>query len=220
MLVLSAAASALKGNGGSAIGALDTVPPALTAVSPVSGQSLAVSFSKPMFAPGVTTPANYTLTWTSGEMRDGEPVTVTVAGVQDAAGNLIDPTANRAQCAGQGVPPVFANLQATPAQAKAGDLVTLTFTASEPLDGDPTVSVNGHEAAFARGGKTTGSRTTTALETRQIRSAPTPAYLESSAVVYIYLTAPHAVRPCVYKAANQRTVWVACASFNPNPCPR
>lgn len=49
--------------------------------------------------------------------------------------------------------PAFTNLQVTPAEAIAHDLVTIAFTASEPLDGEPSVLVNGHAAQLESGGK-------------------------------------------------------------------
>ncbi len=44
--------------------------------------------------------------------------------------------------------PVLSHLLVTPVRACAGDTVTITFTVSEPLDGEPTVTVNGYEATL------------------------------------------------------------------------
>jgi len=48
------------------------------------------------------------------------------------------------------VPPIFTNILADPAVAKLDTLVTITFTASEPLSGNPApaVTVNGHAATY------------------------------------------------------------------------
>ena len=45
--------------------------------------------------------------------------------------------------------PTFGGIAANPSPAKQGAEVTNTFTASEPLSGNPTVTVNGHAATFA-----------------------------------------------------------------------
>ena len=86
-------------------------------------------------------------------MQNGATVTVSATGVQDTAGNLISPTHNTASGTGIGGAPVFSNVAADPAQAHAGETVRITFTASETLDGDPEVSVNGHAASWISGGK-------------------------------------------------------------------
>jgi formylglycine-generating enzyme required for sulfatase activity len=101
----------LTGSGDSAPGALETIRPALDSISVPPESGITATFSEPMLAPGVTAPGNYavsgagagtlnanpdgvsgsgpyTLTWAAGEMRDGEAVTLTATGVQDAAGNL------------------------------------------------------------------------------------------------------------------------------------
>lgn len=129
-----------------------------------------------MLAPGVTTPGNYavsglgagtlaatpdgvsgtgpyTLTWSSGEMQDSASITVTATGLQDLAGNPMDPAHSSASCAGIGIAPVFADLLVTPSQASVGDTVTITFTCSESLNGNPDVTVNGHDATWVSGGK-------------------------------------------------------------------
>jgi len=88
------------------------------------------------------------LTWSSGEMRDGVPLTVTVTNVQDAVGNPIKFSGSSAQCPGKGIAPVLSHLAARPARALAGDEVTLSFTSSEPLQNDPVLTVNGYAASF------------------------------------------------------------------------
>lgn len=175
---LSVSVYALEGSGDSAPGALETVRPTLGALSVPSEASIAATFSEPMLAPGVTTAGNYavsglgagnlnaspdtvsgsgpyTLTWAAGEMRDGETVTLTATGLQDAVGNPIDPGANSASAAGVGAAPIFSGLAADPAQAAVDEAVTLTFSSSEDLDGDPTVLVNGNPAAVVSATKAT-----------------------------------------------------------------
>jgi len=176
MLAVSFGAQALTGSGDSASGALETVPPTLNAVSTVTERSLSATFSEPMLAPGVATPGNYAasglglgtlsvnpdgvsgtgpyiLSWSSGEMLDGETVTLTVVGLQDAVGNPINPAHNSASGTGIGITPVFTNLAANPVQASTGEKVTITFTSSESLNGDPSVTVNGHDATWVSGSK-------------------------------------------------------------------
>lgn len=170
---------ALTGSGESAVGALDTVPPTLDAISASSDGSMVVTFSEDMLAPGIQTPANYVvsdpgagtlaprpdsisgsgpynLLWTNGEMLDGETVTLTVTGVQDAVGNPIDPGAHVASTTGAGVPPVFSGLTITPPEAAPGETVTIYFAASEDLDTAPDVTVNGNPATLEGGAKATG----------------------------------------------------------------
>lgn len=176
MLAVSFGAQALTGSGDSAITPLETVSPSLQVVSAVTERSLSATFSESMRTPGVTTPGNYaasgagvgtlttspstvsgagpyTLSWSAGEMQDGASVTVTATGVQDLVGNPINPAHDSGSCVGLGIAPVFTNLVANPAQASAGEAVTITFTCSETLDGYPEVSINGHTAARVSGGK-------------------------------------------------------------------
>jgi len=177
MLSVSLGAFALTGSGDSASGALETVSPTLDLVSAVTEKSLSATFSEPMRTPGVTTPGNYavsgsgvgtlgvnpdgisgggpyTLSWTAGEMQDGATLTLTASGLQDLVGNPIEPAQNSASCAGLGIAPVFTNLAASPAQASAGETVTIAFTVSETLAANPVVTVNGHDATFASAAKT------------------------------------------------------------------
>ncbi len=176
VFTVSLGAQALTGSGESASGALETVSPTLVSVSAVTERSVSATFSEGMLAPGATTPGNYsasglgagtlaahpdvvsgggpyTLSWSAGEMQDGASVTVTATGLQDAVGNPINPAQNSASCAGIGFAPVFTNLAASPAQASVTETVTITFTCSESLDGDPDVTVNGHAATWVSGGK-------------------------------------------------------------------
>ncbi len=176
LLGTSLGAFALTGSRDSDKISLETVSPVLESVTPASEQSLSVTFSEPMLSPGVTTPGMYavsgpgagtlginpatadssgpyTLSWADGEMLGGESLTVTAAGVQDLAGNVIRPAQASASCAGLGVAPVFSNFHALPAEAATGDHVTVSFTASEILDGAPVVTINGNEAAWVSGSK-------------------------------------------------------------------
>ncbi len=176
MLAVSFGAYALTGSGDSASGALDTVSPSLQSVSAVTEKSLAVTFSEAMRSPDVTTPGNYavsglgvgtlsahpdgvtgggphTLSWSAGEMQDGASMTVTATGLQDTVGNPINPAQNSVSGTGLGVAPVLTNLTANPSQASVGETVTITFTCSEVLEGDPDVTVNGHAAMWVSGGK-------------------------------------------------------------------
>jgi formylglycine-generating enzyme required for sulfatase activity len=169
---------ALTGSGDSPAGALETVPPVLDAITVTSDASVEAAFSEPLLAPGGDVPGNYTLSglgagtltptpdsvtgsgpygllWSSGEMLDGGPVTLTVNGVQDALGNPIDTGANSASATGMGIPPVFSGLTVTPTIAGPGDTVSISFSASEDLDTEPTVSVNGNLANFTGSAKAT-----------------------------------------------------------------
>ncbi|MFM1919626.1 MAG: hypothetical protein RLZZ303_1260, partial [Candidatus Hydrogenedentota bacterium] len=171
-------AFALSGSGDSAVGVLETVPPSLDSISVPSEASVEATFSEPMLAPGVETPGNYavsgtgagtlganpasvsgsgpyTLTWSAGEMLDGASVTLTVTGVQDAVGNPIDPGNNSASATGVGVAPVFSGLTITPSEAAAGDTVMISFDASEDLDTNPDVTVNGNAATLVSSAKAT-----------------------------------------------------------------
>lgn len=176
VLVFSLPALALTGSGVSPVTPLETVSPVVQSAAALTERSLSVTFSEPLLAPGGTTPGNYTvsgpglgtlsavpdtvtgsgphtLTWTAGEMRNGAAVTVSVSGVQDAVGNPLLPASATASASGMGVAPVFTALLVTPSSASEGDTVTITFTASEPLNGDPVVTVNGHAAAWVSGAK-------------------------------------------------------------------
>ena len=168
ILVMPFGAFAVTGSGESGTIPLETVSPTLDAVVPVSERTLSATFSEPMLWPGITAPGNYavsdvgagtlnpspdavvgsgpyTLIWLEGEMRNGATVTVTATGLQDALGNPIDPAGNSASCTGLGIGPTFA-LSANPSQAEVDEPVTITLRVSEPLDGNPIVMINGHEA--------------------------------------------------------------------------
>lgn len=106
-------ASALTDSEDSATGALETVRPSIEGLTVTSTTSMEVLFSEPMLEPGILTPDNYsvcglgagtlnahptmvdgsdpyTLSWAWGETV-GTTVTVRVTGLQDLAGNPIDP---------------------------------------------------------------------------------------------------------------------------------
>ncbi len=175
ILAVSFGAYAVTGSGDSGTSPLETVPPMLQSVSAVTERSLSVTFSEAMGTPSITTPGNYAvfgdgsgslspnpdsisgngpyvLTWSAGEMRHGETVTL-VADVQDAVGNPIDPFNSSASTSGIGVAPVFDNLVVNPAQASIGGVVDISFSSSEALNGNPNVTVNGHAATLANTGK-------------------------------------------------------------------
>ncbi|HUW61962.1 MAG TPA: SUMF1/EgtB/PvdO family nonheme iron enzyme [Candidatus Bathyarchaeia archaeon] len=177
ILIAAFSADAATGSADSAIGALETVSPTFT-ILPITERGVSATFSETMLDPGITTPGSYAvsdlgagtlnpnpdgvggsgpyaLTWTVGEMQGSVNVTVTAAGLQDLVGNPINPAGNSASCPGLGIAPVFSNLEAAPAQAKASDTVTLTFTVSEPLDANPTVTVNDNGATFVSAGSPT-----------------------------------------------------------------
>ncbi len=169
-------AHAFSGSGESVSGTLETISPTIQSVSALTDASLSATFSEPMLDPGMTTPANYavsglgagtlsqhpdgisgtgpyTLTWSAGEMQNGASVTVTATGLQDVVGNPIEPAHCSASGTGIGIVPIFTNLVANPAQASEGETVAITFTCSEPLSGDPSVTVNGHEATWVSSAK-------------------------------------------------------------------
>ena len=167
-------AMAGAGSGDSPIGTLDTVPPRLDSIWTPSLSSIHVVFSEPMLKPEVLSPTSYylfgagagsasilpdlvfgtgpyTLSWITGEMVPGEEIMVVVSSLQDAVGNPIDPGTPEDHVASAIVSdaaPVFWDVTADPPQAAVGDLMTITFTSSEPLDGLPTVTVNGNAATF------------------------------------------------------------------------
>lgn len=99
-------------SGNSAVNSLETVPPTVTSVAAMSSQSIQVTFNEVNLTSGAATAANYTLsgagqgslsatptsvngtgpytlTWSSGEMLNGAAITVAVANVQDAVGNVL-----------------------------------------------------------------------------------------------------------------------------------
>ncbi len=92
------------------------------------------------------------LTWTYvydvGANDTEGAATIFISGV-DLAGNAGELSNNTALVVLlDTTPPVFSNLVATPALAKEGTQVSLTFSASEALLTSPTVTVNGHAAQF------------------------------------------------------------------------
>ncbi|HPO15278.1 MAG TPA: Ig-like domain-containing protein [Candidatus Hydrogenedentes bacterium] len=92
----------------------------------------------------------YRLAWSTGEMRDGGDITVTVGvGALDVAGNPVGtPNSGTDAGGGMGVAPVFSGYGAVPSPAKLGTVVTLTYSVSEALSGNPAVTVNGHGASY------------------------------------------------------------------------
>jgi uncharacterized repeat protein (TIGR02543 family) len=172
VLVVALPSRALEGTASTASGVLDTVPPALQSVSVATESGIFAYFSEPMLASGLNTPANYTITgpgagtlgvspnvaagsgpvalvWSSGEMRDGALISVTAANLRDSRGNPINPSASSASDTGFGTAPEFFALTVSPAQAERGERVEIRFEASEPLDGLPSVMVNGvYPAAY------------------------------------------------------------------------
>jgi len=159
-------AHALEGFATTVSGVLDTVPPALQSVSVATESGIFAFFSEPLLAAGRNTPANYVisgpgkgtlsaspniatgsgpvaLVWSAGEMRDGALVTLSVANLRDSRGNPINPAASIASDTGFGTPPEFFALTSSPSQAERGEPVEFRFQASEPLDGLPSVLVNG-----------------------------------------------------------------------------
>jgi predicted outer membrane repeat protein len=89
----------------------------------------------------------YQFTYTvQADTPDG-PAEIVIGGL-DLAGNMGETTNTDALTIDQ-TPPAFTGIVADPAAAERGTSVTLTFTASESLRFNPTVTVNGHAAAFA-----------------------------------------------------------------------
>ncbi len=177
-LLFSLSAGALEGTAESDTIVLETVSPQLQSVSAATSNSLSAVFNEAMLAPGVTTPGNYavsglgigtldatpsevtgsgpyTLGWATGEMQQGGPVTLAVTALRDVKGNPIDPAYVSASCTGQGDAPEFSGLAIDPSTAKEGTKVTITFVASEALDGNPVVTVNGNDATFKSAVKAT-----------------------------------------------------------------
>ena len=166
---------AVTGSAPSAVTPLETVSPSLQSAVAVTDRSMSATFSELMLAPGVTTPGNYaisglgagtlvssptgasggpvtvTLDWASGEMRNAVALTLTATGVQDVLGNPLNPGANSVSGMGKGTAPVFSDLKVMPSEAAAGDIVAISFTASEILQADPEVTVNGQPATAPYG---------------------------------------------------------------------
>ena len=101
-------ADALTGNGDSATGPFTTVAPMLDWIVAPTEASIEATFSEPMLAPASTTAENYavsclgtgtlaatpdgvsgsgayTLTWSTRKMQDGQTVTLSASGLQEAA---------------------------------------------------------------------------------------------------------------------------------------
>ena len=167
-------ARALTGSAVSAVGVLDTVAPSVTGISVTGSSAIEVTFDEAMLSGGALTTTNYTLsgpgagtlavhpdsvtgsgpytlTWSSGEMLGGAALSITASGVQDAAGNAIG-ASNVGNGTGVGIAPGFTGISAAPATAAVGEVVEISFTASETLDGDPEVTVNGNAAALTTAG--------------------------------------------------------------------
>ncbi len=173
LLLGSIGAYGLTGSADSPTGPIETVSPWLNAVSTLTENSLSAVFSEPMHAPSmipgacevsgpgmgsldpnpstVTGTGPYTLSWSPGEMLNHKSVMLTISGVQDAVGNPIDPVSNSGSTLGIGIPPTFSNLTAVPSRVAEGDTVTILFSVSEPIDGNPLVTVNGHDATRSAG---------------------------------------------------------------------
>ena len=92
---------------------------------------------------------SYSLVWNAGEMLGGAPLNVTVSGLQDLAGNPVNPAAAGAMATGMGTAPVISGLAIFPETAATGDTVQISFTVSEALNGEPSVTVDGHTTLFA-----------------------------------------------------------------------
>ncbi|MFC1839598.1 FG-GAP-like repeat-containing protein [Thermodesulfobacteriota bacterium] len=114
------------------IGVEDITPPTVSSViTQVGGQTVDVTFSELMSSNAATNTNyvisgdgqgtlsgnpddvefyvsnTYRLTWNSGEMKDGEDITVTALGIQDAAGNPVgSPSSGTDTGGGIGTPPV------------------------------------------------------------------------------------------------------------------
>jgi len=160
---------AVTGSGVSATGALETVRPKLTGIGVTGPQSLEATFSESLLPAEANLSANYSvsgigagtlgshpatavngtpvlLTWGNGEGQDGAPLVLSVTNLRDLLGNPIDPAFAEAQGAAVGIAPTFSNLVVTPSTASDGETVLISFTSSEPLNGDPEVLVNGNPA--------------------------------------------------------------------------
>lgn len=70
--------------------------------------------------------------------------------VEDNLGNITSTNSGDGSCQTvlDTAAPTFGSIDALPQAAKPEDVVTITFTASEPLNANPTVTVNGDAAAF------------------------------------------------------------------------
>jgi hypothetical protein len=84
----------------------------------------------------------------SGVTGDGSYTISIAAGIAtDAVGNVslaAGPSSGAVSV--DNTPPVFTNLVANPSEASEGDTVSIGFDSSEPIAGDPNVTVNGNPA--------------------------------------------------------------------------
>jgi hypothetical protein len=118
-------------------------------------------------------PVEYTVT-ISGISGDGSFTLAvkTDSDVTDDCGNALASSVVSAPVTIDNTAPAFMNIASIPAEVVAGNPVLLTFDSTEPLSGDPEVTVNGNPATLSR--KTGYGYTYIALES----DAPGPASIE------------------------------------------
>lgn len=98
-------------------------------------------------------PAGPASTYTVDVMGAGDvtvKVYIPVGAATDGASNLTMPCVDHFEYPFDDVPPLFSNLHAVPGRVGPGRAATISFTANEPLQEPPTVSVNGFPAAYVR----------------------------------------------------------------------
>lgn len=109
----------------------------------------------------------------SGVTGEGSySISVSAGIASDAAGNSSEATGPGNAVTVDNTPPAFTNIASIPPEVEAGNPVLLTFDSTEPLSGDPEVTVNGNPAMLFR--KTAYGYTYVALES----DAPGPARIE------------------------------------------
>jgi formylglycine-generating enzyme required for sulfatase activity len=164
--ILAGTAEALTGSGVSAPGFIETVAPVLVEVEPITSNSVELRFSEPLLSGelSLVAPSNYqiagigrgtlaqnpstvngsgpiVLGWQVGEMFGGETVRVGVTAVRDQLGNLGFQLETETIALGEA--PEFINLEVSPAKARPGDVVSISFDATEALQDAPYVTING-----------------------------------------------------------------------------
>lgn len=163
------------GNAESPVGVLETISPRVTGARVLSEASIEVTFSETMSATSardadgyiiygegdgtlaqrpdtVSGDGPYTLTWNTGEMRDGKDLTVMVIWASDLVGNLVSTWHCTASLTAIGKVPVFSNLVVMPPQATVGQRVRILFDSSEEMYRSPAVRINGRNAVWISGG--------------------------------------------------------------------
>ena len=164
---------ALTGSGASETITLETISPVVTHSEAVVEDAIGIVFSEAMLLPGVVDNKNYLISgpgtgtlaespslvlgtlaefeliWDEGEMRNDEPVTLSLQGMQDLVGNPIHPASAHPVVPGKGNPPLFSDFSVIPPEASREQTVVIRFSTSETLALAPRVIIGGDTATFS-----------------------------------------------------------------------